>query len=176
MDAFYRRMGFTLDETVALIGGGHSIANYRRVNNPTERNIPDGPFDPTPYVLDNAWFVEIYRNPRSARIPSDANMLKNPGMNAVIALYAQNPGPFYQDFCIGMRRLASLGSRYFDGYVEPEDFRNLREYSKLEKANGTSGASAPLTPMNPVSGWMSAMTALLGTVASAWTLSAMATF
>ena len=171
---FWQRMGFTLDETVAIIGGGHSIAEFHRKNNPEYPEIIPGYFDPTPNVLDNAWFVLLWNNPAGARVPSDANMMRNPRMAEVIRVYAFEPRAFFQDFAIGMRRLANLGARYVDGYVDPEDYRNLREYGTVDKANGTSAASSP-NFKQPTTGLSLAgqATTILSTIGSAWMLSSL---
>jgi catalase (peroxidase I) len=44
-DLFLNRLGMNLEETVAIVGGGHTVAVLVAANNPDMSDLKTGPFD-----------------------------------------------------------------------------------------------------------------------------------
>jgi hypothetical protein len=111
---FLNRMGFTLEETVALIGGGHTMAFLARQNNPTDPDLADGPFDSTPEKFDNQWFKDLLDNPDSARIPADKHMMDDPDMKRIFERFANSDREFNDAFVTAMVKMADMGASFDD--------------------------------------------------------------
>jgi catalase (peroxidase I) len=106
------RMGFTVDEMVALIGGGHSAAELELENNPGNPDVRPGKFDSTDSTIDNVFFVELLQNPKNSRIPADRNMLDDPEMADAIRRFAATPDAFRAPFAAAMEKLMNFGAKF----------------------------------------------------------------
>lgn len=111
LDIFVNRMGFTKDETVALILGGHSVA---RINLVFSFNNKPGFTDSTPHLLDNVIFKEIIHNniTNVIQIPADKNLLKDNDMKLFIDTFASNDDLFRIRFKSAFEKMINLGSRF----------------------------------------------------------------
>lgn len=108
---FITRMGFTKEETVALILGGHSVA---RVNHIFDFNKQPGFTDSTPHSMDNMIFKEITQNNLQdiVQIPTDKNLLDDSDMKFIINNFASNENLFKSNFKIAFEKLINLGSKF----------------------------------------------------------------
>ncbi len=116
LDIFVNRLGMSVEETVALIGAGHSVAELIKQNNPGDDSVKPGFFDSTPSAMDQRWFAEVLANPENARIEADRNMLDDPEMKRIITRFADpaQDKAFFQPFASGMVKLFDAGA-IFDG-------------------------------------------------------------
>jgi catalase (peroxidase I) len=111
IEAFITRMGYTAEETIALIGGGHSIAHTRR-----QGMLLDKPLDSTPSRLDIVYFQELLKSPDSAitlrhgRIKSDSNMLQNAEFRALIEKFAASADDFAASFGPAVEKMLNMGA------------------------------------------------------------------
>ena len=109
---FMGRLGLSIEETVAIIGGGHSAGRSRRSDNPDDATVQTGPLDSTPDLLDNAFFKEILQRPQDALIPADGDMVSDPELRAVIERFAGKED-FMPYFISAMEKMAARGQPKF---------------------------------------------------------------
>jgi catalase (peroxidase I) len=120
VDAFMIRFGFTAEETVALIGGGHTIALSRRASTA----ILDKPLDSTPHLFDTVYFQELLEGNVSLKkgithLESDINLLSHGEMKSAIEKFATQDGAFRQVFLSTYERMSVLGSTFDDDRAFP---------------------------------------------------------
>lgn len=109
-EIFVIRMGFTKEETVAVILGGHSVA---RVNHFFGFNDKLGFTDSTPHLMDNIVFKEITQdNLNIVQIPADKNLLQDSDMKNIIANFALDEQLFKSKFKSAFEKLINLGSTF----------------------------------------------------------------
>jgi hypothetical protein len=113
---FVDRMGFTAEEAVALIGGGHTVAKLNsRIVDGSNRVISEpGGLDGTPERFDNKFFKELVSNPGSlfpgnARIPADSNMANHPVLKVIVRKFANSNGDFFKAFKSAFEKMIKFG-------------------------------------------------------------------
>lgn len=104
---FVVRMGFSMMDTVALIGGSHSTAFTHRENS----GLTPGRLDSTPDKCDSVYFRELGTPARGGevRIEADRNMLKNTRMASVISQFANNESSMLQAYSRAYARMLNMG-------------------------------------------------------------------
>lgn len=111
-DQFVTGMGFTLEQTVALIGGSHSMGHVN-VNN---SGLPTGDMDTTKEKMDVTYFRELLlaKPPTGiTRVPADQNMANDAEMKRIMQGFIANPTRFLQVFATAYVKLLNLGARFF---------------------------------------------------------------
>ena len=109
---FTQNLGLTLEETVAMIGAGHSIANSRRPGS----ILIDMPLDSTPNTMDVKYFQELASSPSKpfsanvGRILSDSNMMLNDEMKGYVETFAKDEARFRQVLQSTMEKMMDLGA------------------------------------------------------------------
>jgi hypothetical protein len=104
---FVQRMGFTAEQTVALIGGAHSVANIHRRNTP---ELSSGSMDSTPSRMDNLYFRQLLSNQQGvARVPTDSSMAADARFRPFIEKFANNERAFLDTFKVTFERMIRLG-------------------------------------------------------------------
>lgn len=110
---FWYRMGFDDVEIVASMGG-HTLGG----------TMADGDFTTTPDVFNNAYYVGLLTaEAQTASLPcceathafglvqlsTDRAMLSDPGMRALVELYAANQSAFFADYTQSVRKMSLFG-------------------------------------------------------------------
>lgn len=111
-DIFIAGIGMTLEETIALIGGGHTVARVESQNSP---GLQPGPLDTTTNAWDVNFFIELLApNPPAGviRIPADQNMVNDPEMRTIIQQFANNPARFASVFASAYVKMLNLGTNF----------------------------------------------------------------
>ena len=107
INMFVTRMGFTAEETVALIGGGHSTARiHDQFHN--EAWAKDGFLDDTETVIDNIIFSRILSG-RGLIVPADGNMLGSSQLRAIITDLSRDNAKFLQLYRQAFQKMLDLG-------------------------------------------------------------------
>jgi catalase (peroxidase I) len=140
---FISRMGFTKEETVALILGGHSVA---RVNHVFDFNKQPGFTDSTPHSMDNVIFKEITQNNLNGivQIPADKNLLNDSDMKIIINNFAMDENLFKSKFKIAFEKLINLGSK-FETSTTQIITTNIQPQPQPPVPNSTSVINLPPT-------------------------------
>jgi L-ascorbate peroxidase len=111
---FVGNLGMSVEETVAIVGGGHTVADLD--DGSDEDDVDDSGkedgFDSTPFKFDNRWFVEILANPDNAQIESDANMLNDPEMKRIFEFFAAANENFFRPFMTSMEKMINAGAKF----------------------------------------------------------------
>ena len=131
----FQQRQMSIPETVALIGGGHSVAQVK--NSP---EIGSGPTDSTPGAFDVKFFQELKSNPASAlpgtvRIPADTNMMNDPEMGKWVDVFAANQSAFMAHFKSAFEKMISI----------PTGLKSFQEIAdeKVRDTAGTPGGGVP---------------------------------
>jgi cytochrome c peroxidase len=125
-DLFVKRMGFTERETVAVIGGGHTIGRCH-----PQASGFDGPWTRSPTTFSNSFFTELFGQtwvpktlPNGKRqyvdkatgelmmLETDLAILRDPEFNKIAKEYADNADVFYKDFAGAFAKLLELGCKF----------------------------------------------------------------
>lgn len=115
VDIFMARMGFTLDETVALIGGGHTIG---RVHAENTLGVNAGPMDTTDTKFDNLYFQNLLKEVPPdgvTRLIADGNMAANAQMRPVIEKFSRDNDAFISAFVRAYEKMSKLGAKFRPG-------------------------------------------------------------
>jgi hypothetical protein len=114
---FVNRMGFTLEETIALIGGAHSVArvhaNFHQGESWIGNRRANWDIDSTVGKLDNVYFKQLL-NSTLRGLPSDYAMTTSLDMLKVVENFATNSSTFLRTFKSAVERMINLGARFFD--------------------------------------------------------------
>ncbi|KAL1934319.1 hypothetical protein VTP01DRAFT_6501 [Rhizomucor pusillus] len=120
LDVFVGRLGFTVQETVALIGA-HTVGRCHK-----DRSGFDGPWTTTPtrfsnqfykQLLNNTWVEKKWDGPRQfvdaedgelMMLPTDMALLEEP-FRPYVELYAKDKQRFFDDFAKAFLKLIELG-------------------------------------------------------------------
>lgn len=111
-DIFMKRMGFTLDETVALIGGGHTIG---RVHSENTLGVNPGPMDTTSNRFDNIFFQNLLNQTPPGgitRLIADGNMVSNAQMKPVVEKFARDNNAFTSAFISAYAKMSDFGANF----------------------------------------------------------------
>jgi len=120
-DVFYR-MGFSDQEIVVLVGGGHAIGRCH-----TDRSGFDGPWTRAPTTISNEYFNRLFeeewvekkwKGPRQFEdkatgklmmLPTDMVNLTDPEFRKYSQMYQKDEGKFIEDFAAAFKKLTELG-------------------------------------------------------------------
>ncbi|KAI8071652.1 heme peroxidase [Gongronella butleri] len=119
LDVFVTRMGFSVQETVCLIGA-HTVGRCHK-----DRSGFDGPWTETPtrfsnqfykQLLHNKWTEKKWDGPRQFEdedgdlmmLPTDMALLEEP-FRPYVELYAKDKQRFFDDFAAAFLKLIELG-------------------------------------------------------------------
>ncbi|KAI9311789.1 heme peroxidase [Dichotomocladium elegans] len=120
LDVFVGRLGFSVQETVALIGA-HTVGRCH-----ANRSGFEGPWTTTPtrfsnqffkQLLNNQWVEKKWDGPRQfvdaedgelMMLPTDMALLEEP-FRPYVELYAKNKDKFFEDFAAAFLKLIELG-------------------------------------------------------------------
>ena len=89
LSIFVNRMGFTPEETVAIIGGAHSVAQVHRVN-VLNLAVKEGAMDATINIIDNLYYRQLLAAPELAKLPADVNLLNDTQLRAAFVSFSQD--------------------------------------------------------------------------------------
>lgn len=122
-EVFYKRLGFTAKETVALIGGGHTIGSCH-----AKFSGFNGAWTRTPFNWDNSFFTVLLKeNWRLGIVPetgveqyfnhdktlmmlnTDMELLRCPEFKRWVEIYANDSELFNKDFALAFAKLLELG-------------------------------------------------------------------
>ena len=112
INMFVNRMGFTMDEAVALIGGGHTVG---RVHAENTLGVTPGPMDTTENRFDNLFFQNVLRqSPPNGitRLVADNNMATDPQMRPVVEKFARDNNAFISAFVSAYAKMAGFGATF----------------------------------------------------------------
>ncbi|KAF7724106.1 heme peroxidase [Apophysomyces ossiformis] len=120
LDLFVERMGFSVQETVALMGA-HTVGRCHR-----ERSGFEGPWTPTPTRFSNQFYKQLLaqtwvekqwdgnrqfvdaEDGELMMLPTDIAMLEEP-FRPYVELYAKDKQKFFDDFSVAFLKLIELG-------------------------------------------------------------------
>jgi len=120
-DVFYR-MGFSDQEIVVLVGGGHAIGRCH-----TDRSGFDGPWTRAPTTISNEYFNRLFEEewvekrwsgPRQfvdkatgklMMLPADMVMMTDPEFRKYSKMYKDDEARFREDFAAAFKKLTELG-------------------------------------------------------------------
>lgn len=105
-DMFNSRLGFTEEETVALIGGAHSTA---RVHAQLTRDVPSGDMDDTPDVCDSNYFKRLKNRPEAVIVPADRNMGQSDMYKKHVSKFSNNQAAMISTYRAAFTKLIELG-------------------------------------------------------------------
>lgn len=111
-DTFVTRMGFSLDETVALVGGGHTIG---RVHAENTLGVNPGPMDTTENKFDNLFFQNLLvQTPPGGitRLVADGNMESDSRMKPLVEKFASDNDAFISAFVSAYTKMSDLGAQF----------------------------------------------------------------
>ena len=118
IDVFVDKYGYSLEDAIALIGGGHSVARAHRANSEFDGNL-----DPTPDRLDNAFFKMLLESPDAfpggARLPADANMAKDERFRPILEKFAQDDAALMTAFQRSFERMLDFGFKQLSAAPVP---------------------------------------------------------
>jgi hypothetical protein len=112
LNLFVGNLGMSVEETVAIVGGGHTVAELDPANNVGDNFVKAGGFDSTVDKFDNRWFAETLANPGNTRVQSDANMLNDPEMKRIFEFFAAANENFFRPFTTSMEKMINAGAKF----------------------------------------------------------------
>jgi hypothetical protein len=147
---FQSRMGFTLSETVALIGGGHTVAFVSAANTESGQ---DGFTDQSPTVFDNAIFQVILADQApmgTVRVPSDLAMARDDRMRPVVEAFAADNSAFLEAFTRAYAKLMNLGAVFeFPQSIDASMQPMAQQATGKSLFNSTSSSKAVTKALQP---------------------------
>lgn len=164
-----------MEETVALIGGGHTVAgilfsafylwpNSRgniEIDRTADRTpngldpLRAGPLDSTITKFDNRYFKEIIQSakpPGVSRIPADLTFANDPEARQWYVIFSQDQQYFFDVFKRAMEKLVDLGAVFETDEQKSQDNGSGRGY----RVNGlfdSASQDAPLGSLPAPSIW-----------------------
>lgn len=119
--AVFYRMGFSDQEIVALVGGGHALGRCH-----TDRSGYTGPWTNAPTTFSNEYFRVLFEEPWTEKpwngplqyedsskqlmmTPSDLALRDDPGFRPYSEIYYKEYKTFEQDFAAAFKKLVELG-------------------------------------------------------------------
>jgi len=119
-DIFYR-MGFSDQEIVALVGGGHAIGRCH-----PERSGFEGPWTFSPTTFSNQYFYFLLKEPWTEKswtgkkqfedssrnlmmLPTDMAMRDDPSFRKWSEIYYKDADKLYEDFALAFKKLVENG-------------------------------------------------------------------
>ena len=119
--AVFYRMGFSDEETVALIGGGHAIGRCH-----TDRSGFTGPWTNSPTMFTNDYFVQLLENTWTEKkwdgpkqfedptgqlmmLPTDMELRDDPEFRKYSEKFAKDEKAFFAAFATAYEKLTNLG-------------------------------------------------------------------
>eukprot|EP00177_Eucheuma_denticulatum_P000434 GFKZ01000748.1.p1 GENE.GFKZ01000748.1~~GFKZ01000748.1.p1 ORF type:complete len:240 (+),score=30.41 GFKZ01000748.1:302-1021(+) len=106
LQKIFNRMGFH-DEELVLLSGAHCLGMAHK-----ERSGFEGPWTTEPLVFDNAYYIELLRDPHNPSLlllPSDLALLTDPATKALVQKYADDLELFFADYAKAHEKFSKLG-------------------------------------------------------------------
>nr|KAJ3418120.1 L-ascorbate peroxidase 3 [Polyrhizophydium stewartii] len=104
--AILRRIGFTNEDIVALVVGGHSLGGAHGAISPHITSEEFAPFDSTPGVFDNDIFKQLLAG--HCRTNVDCGIANDPELRPLVEKYAADQSAFFVQFEASFSKMTGL--------------------------------------------------------------------
>ncbi|KAI8925834.1 heme peroxidase [Entophlyctis helioformis] len=104
--AAMRRMGFTNEDMVALVVGGHSLGGAHAGISPHVTSEPFVPFDSTPGIFDNDIFKQLLAG--NCRLNVDCGIANDPELRPLVEKYAADQAAFFAQFAASYGKMTGF--------------------------------------------------------------------